>query len=267
MPISIKAPGAATPIVVSPTKTITKPESSTPSWLRSGAAANKAVAHAEAQAEIRREQAYKPFRFYIGSGKIGTDFPVIFLDGELDEDGAIEIHNWDEHRVPLNGKFDNFVCAKPDEICPICSQGDNPTTVTAFTIIDLTPYTIKTGDRAGQVIKNSRKLFVVKNRTLGQLRIIGKKMGGLRGLQMTANRTNPKAAIVGDLLTPDQQWSNEELIELLGKDKNGERADLPFNYEKVAPRFTAAQLRNLGFGSGTTIIGKEATTEDLSDKL
>lgn len=240
--------------------------SGTPSFIMTGVQAQKALAEEKARADIAREQSMRPFRFWISDKNLGKDYVITFLDGNLTKDGVIDSRVWSEHMIQVSGSWENIVCLAP-EYCPVCTKADNtPRLVIAFTVVDHTPYTIQNGEKKGQVIQNTRKLYVVKRTTLAQLQKVAEKHDGLRGLQIEVSRTTAKAANVGDMFTPIQKYSDAELQETFGKDEKGNRLDLPFDYNKVAPRYTPQQLADMGLGSASAVIGNEPK-EDLSSHL
>jgi hypothetical protein len=156
----------------------------------------------------------------------------------------------------------------PPQYCPLCAQGDNqPRLICVFTVIDHRPYEIKMGPKAGKVVQNQRRLFVVTPTSLGFFRKLAAHQKGLTGLQITASRSNAqKAPSIGDSFFPIQKYSKEELIELLGKDEKGVPQWEPFNYEEVMPIYTADQMAEMGIGSASNIIGNEPAS-DFSKKL
>ena len=110
----------AKPVVQPPTL---KPAANVnvPSWMKTGAAAKQAFAQEETKAEERKAEAGKLWRFYVAPDK---DAQITFLDGSIGEDGLLEVPVFYEHRVRINGEWENFVCtADKDESqpCPLCS--------------------------------------------------------------------------------------------------------------------------------------------------
>lgn len=261
MPVSIK-PKAASATPTQPT-TSNKP---TPSFIKTGDAAKKALAEQEAAAELAREASNKPRRFYITDKNLGKDFDLTFLDGDLDGSGEIQMNTWSEHFRKIAGKWTNMVCLAPD-YCPNCIADDRSTIVAAFTVVDHTPYEIQSGQRKGEVIPWQRKLYIVKQGTLAQLNKFAGMRGGLRGVRFCVTRTTAKSPQVGDMLVPyDGKYDDAELKTEFPADKDGNRQDVPFDYATAAPYFTAEELKGLGVGSATTVIGKEVGA-DLSSQL
>lgn len=264
MPVVInkKAAGAA------PNSETKKPTggAGAPSFIMTGDTAKKALKEEEAKAELARDQAGKPRNFYIHKDNLGKDYDITFLDGDLDKNGEIQMNSWSEHFRQVGGKWRSFVCLQPG-YCANCAADDKPTMVCAFTVVDHSEYTVQKGPNEGKTFKDQKKLFMAKRGTLAQLQKIASMRNGLRGVRITATRTTANAAQVGDMLIPlDGKYDDNELFEMLGKDDKGNRNDLPFNYAEAAPYYTAEELKNLGIGSASNIIGKEQG-EDLSHKL
>jgi hypothetical protein len=91
---------------------------------------------AAAEAEARREQSGKLFRFWM---KEKEEARITFVDGELSKEGALTGYldppRYYEHNLFLNGQWNNFYyCPEktnPDanDKCPICESGDKPALV------------------------------------------------------------------------------------------------------------------------------------------
>ena len=122
---------------------------------------------------------------------------VTFLDGDIDEDGMLDIPTYLEHQLNLDGSWQNwFACTSETEPCPICEGDDNPTLVGVLTIIDHTEWESK---KDGSKHKDEKKLFVCKRQTIKQLQKIATKRDGLKGITFEVSRVGEKAASVGDM--------------------------------------------------------------------
>lgn len=260
MPVTITKPSSAS------TPKPTSGGAPTPSFIKTGDAAKQALKEHETQAALAREQAGKPWRFYIDGKNLGKDYDITFLDGDLGPDNEIIMNSWAEHFRQIAGKWTNMVCLQP-EYCPNCIADDKPNMVCAFTIIDHTPYTIQNGDKKGQTVTDQRKLYVVKPTTLAQLNKIAQAKGGLRGVRLRVTRGTARSPQVGDLFLPmDGKYTEDELAEMMGKDKDGHPLNVPFEYASAAPYYSVEELKNLGVSSTSTVIGKE-TGPDLTKEL
>jgi hypothetical protein len=196
------APAAAAQTATPATaaKSSTSPKISKPgsvaAWMKTGKAAQHAIEQADAKAEAAKAEAGKMFRFWMPAD---DERKVTFLDGTLDADGLLDIPMWDEHRVKIAGDWENFACTANTEPCPVCNAGDSRATlVGALTVIDHSPYTIKSGPNAGKVVKNSRKLFVCTRQTIKLLNKQAAKRGGLKGCTFEISRTGDKEPGVGN---------------------------------------------------------------------
>lgn len=240
-----------------------KQSGSTPSWLKTGAAAKETFAQAEAQAELAKAQAGKAWRFWC---PVGEDRKITFLDGNADEDGLLDTPMFHEHSIVVNGERQTFVCTSEAEgYCPICAMGNDAKSslVSALTIIDHTPHTVKQGPNAGKVIQHTRKLFVPKKQTIRLLSKIAVKRGGLAGATFDVSRTGDKAASVGDQFDFVEKLSMNALREKYGLDEVGIQ---PLNLAEEIVYHTGDELLAMGIGKGHGGVGKESGVHEGSSK-
>ena len=227
-----------------------------PGWAMKGAAAKKALAHEEHQSEINKSQKGKPWRFRM---KEKEQTSITFLDGDLDEDGVLDMLTFYEHELELNGRWGNFfICTNgprpedDDEPCPLCQSGHKRSLVGVLTVIDHT--VSKAGD--GKVYKDQKRLFVAKTGTIKQLQMLASKRKGLTGCLFDVARTDDKKARVGDVFDFTEKFDTDELtaqypeIEDMG----------PYDYSEVFEYKSAEELRQMGFGSAP--IGSESGFSD-----
>jgi len=216
------------------------------SFIKKGAAAKKAIAEEEAKAEMRKQEAGRMWRFRLRPGEDGQ---ITFLDGELDEDGMLDICYVHQHTVRVNGNWENFICtADVDQTqpCPICESGDRPSFVGLMTVIDHSEYTIEKGANAGKKVANQRKLFVAKQGTLKLLTKLAAKRGGLAGCAFDVSRTGDKEPSVGNQFDFIQKFdSYEEIAEELGLKLEEVQ---PANYEEELKYRSPEELIELGVG-------------------
>lgn len=251
-------------------------------WLATGDESAKLAEKEKVAAEQRKAEQGKAFRFWI---KPGQEASVWFVDGVLSSKGILQPPRFYEHTVLFNGKWDNIVCPQmtvpqAGDKCPICEGKDRPSLVSIFTVLDMTPYTIKSGANEGKVIPYTRKLFVAKPGTFEMLNKLAGKRGGLSGLRIDVSRTKDKAPNVGDVF--DVQEKAEGLVQAIahakegfsgtaymcsdamkakftsmfkGKDKDGKEvmktlcAWEPLDYSKEIVFRSGDQLRQMGFGA------------------
>lgn len=237
------------------------------SFIKTGAAAKAKIAQHDAEAEVAREIGAKPFRFYISKANLKKDFRITFLDGDLDVAGELEAPIWDEHSIEVGGRTRQFVCLQStDAYCPACTTDSEKAMVAAFTIIDHSPYTYSRGPKMGETVKNQRKLYICKRNSLGMLGKYATIHKGLRGLSFDVSRSTDRSARVGDVMIAVEKFSEQELMAIMGKDKDGNRLDLPYNYHEAAPYFTAEKMVEVGIGGAAQVVGSEPK-QDLSGHL
>lgn len=222
------------------------PGSGTLAFLKKGKAAKEALAYEEAQAELRKQEAGRMWRFWMPDGE---DRQITFLDGELDDEGMLDIYMFYEHSVRVNGNWENFVCtADVDETqpCPICEKGDRPSFVGVMTVVDHTEHVIKKGPNAGKKVANQRKLFVAKQGTIRQLTKLAAKRGGLAGCTFDVSRTGDKEPSVGNQFDFVHKFdSYEEIAEHFGLKLEEVQ---PANYAEEIRYRTPEELVELGVG-------------------
>lgn len=240
---------------------------SVPSFMQTGKAAHETMAKEEARAKARAEEAGKLWRFFIKKTQLGEDFTITFLDGNLDENGLLIMPTWYEHFIQLNGSAENLPCISGQEPCPMCESGNNSSLVGGFTVIDHTPYTIKKGPKEGQVIEKTKKLFIAKRTTLGQLQKIASKRGGLAGLTLDITRTTAKSPSVGDMYDIVKQQTVEEVrAELVEAGFKPEMAD-PADWGHEITYRDRAALEELGVVGQASMVGGDAPSKDLAGQL
>ena len=235
------------------------------SFMKKGKDAVEALNREEAKAEEARKNAGNLWRFFIAKENLGEDFQITFLDGELGEDGTLDIPMWYEHMAQYNGKWNSFVCINENEPCPFCEGGDQATLVGGLTVIDHTEYLIEKGKNAGQTRKNQRKLYIPKRGTIKLLQKLAVKQGGLTGCTFEISRSTDKSPSVGDLFQFVEKASMTDLRDKYGKDHNENWVAEPADYEKEIVYRDAATLSQMGFGSVHATIGGDKS--DLSDEL
>lgn len=231
-------------------------------FLKTGAAAKQAQTEAAAKAEAAKAEAGKLWRFRINADDT-SDHRITFLDGSLDEDGALDVVMWHEHTLQLGGKWKNVPCTAHEEPCPICANGENPDLVAGLTVIDHTPFTIKSGPNAGKTVQQSKKLFIAKRTTFAALQKLASKKGGLVGTSWDVSRNGEKSAAVGDMF---DHVATETLANL--KKTYGELAE-PANMAEELTYYTRAELIQQGVKGGAvpTKVGGMAPSKDLDEEL
>lgn len=251
--INIKTKAAATAETETPKKTESKKSSS---FLKTGKAAMEAFHQAEQQAEAA---ANGLFRFFIKKDNLGVPHRIVFLDGDIGDDGMFVNPMFWEYTVYQGGKWQNFVKPNDEEgPDPIAADGNRPALVQAFTIINLTPYEKKDGTK----VEAHKQLFVCKRNNMKRLAQLAKKRGGLAGCVFEVTRTNEKAENTGDTFDFEIKMSPAELAKEFGKDLAA-----PAQYEEVITYRSVEELKKLGFGAGQASIKAGDVNEDYSEQL
>lgn len=273
-----KKQNAAEPDDGSSDKTPVKKAGTGLSFLKTGSAMRKAMAHEEAKAAAQQAEFDKMWRFML---KPDEDAKITFLDGELDSDGMLDVTTFYEHFMKINGKPRNFICVaetdEPEE-CPICERGDQGSQksfVGVMTVLDHRKHKIQSGPNAGKIITNDRKLFLAKRATLKMLTKIALKRDGLAGCSFDVSRGNDKTPSVGNVF--------DFILKFDSFDAIAAKFNLPM--EEVTPAiyteeltfYSAAELIELGVGKVITGPGygktsafgsnKKLSAKGMADKL
>lgn len=239
----------------------------TPSFMKKGKAAQDALQQEQKKAEEKAAQMGKLFRYWM---PVDAENAVTFLDGKLDDDGILDAPMFLEHQLFMNGSWKNwFVCVSEEEPCPICEGGAESRLVAAFTVIDHSEYTNKNG----QLVKDTKKLFVCKRDTYKLLQKIATKRGGLAGCRFDVSRTGKNEPSVGNVFDFTEKMGKKAILAACPTLKEEDLA--PANYEEEFPWLSATELRDMGFGG--QVVGSEkppqehvgggGSAEDLEDQL
>jgi hypothetical protein len=230
-------------------------------FLKRGAESAKMAQKAAAEAEARRDQSGKMFRFWM---KEKEEARITFVDGELAKEGALAGYldppRYYEHNLFLNGQWNNFYyCPEktnPDanDKCPLCESGDKPALVALFTIIDHRQIP-STKDKT-KVWKDQKKLLVAKPQTYELLTKHAIKRGGLAGCTFDASRVGDKSAAVGSMFDFVEKKTIEELQKLYMVERTDPKTNqkmkvtnfTPADYEKEIAYRTGEELRELTKG-------------------
>lgn len=241
-----------------------KETTSTKPKLKYGSQAKKLVEQEEAKTAARQAQYGKAFRFRIPyEGNKTKEVVLTFLDGELDEDGMLNIPYVREHTLKVNGQWTNIICTEDEEgFCPICNDDDSPALVGYLTVLDHTPYKMKNGETR----EVTKKLLVAKKASLQVLTNQATKRKGLTGCTFEVQRTGDREPAIGNQYDFMQKDSLEELAK-----ENGWPEELiePLKYEDEVTYYTSAELLELGVGTPLSGPGtqKPLDDSDISDKM
>lgn len=230
-------------------------------FLKTGAAAKAAMEKHEAEVAARKEKAGRAYRFWL---KAGEDATITFLDGQIDPDtGILNIPYQNEHRVKIDGKFEDFLCTDEVEPCPLCAAGERKTFVGYLTIIDHRPRSYKDQNGKDVEVEATRRLFVAKTGTIKQLtKMAEKRENGLAGVTFEVSRSSDKVAAVGDLF---DEMSKHTLAEI--EEHFGAEIGTVINYEEELPFVPAEELVKLGIGKKVATIGSKSFSGSKSEDI
>jgi hypothetical protein len=230
------------------------------SFLHKGGSAKSMIEDAEAKAQAAMDAAGKPWRFRIDGKKLGQEFPITFVDGNLNDEGMIDCPVFYEHTLFMAGKWQNIICLESaqEEPCPLCEVGHGPYLACAMTIIDHSEYKRKDGS----VAKDQKKLLIAKRTSLKVLQKIATKRGGLAGCRFEVTRTTEKEPNIGNMFEFVEKTDIKTLIEKFGKTKEGEVIFRPFDYGEVLDYMDRKTLIEKGYTKASAGGGDGGATAD-----
>jgi len=219
-------------------------------WYSTGKDAENRFAADEARKEEskkRREEGYIK-RWWIPvtrSDDLGQE--LVFVDACWESEEYVAPFTYMEHNLKLNGTWRNwFTCLEGEKdsngrpvICPICSSGDRPSLVAAYTIINRNSYAKKDGS-TGNANKDELNLFVCKSKVQKDLRRKTVSHKGLRGCAFHAIRGTSESANTGDL------FEFKEKTELSIDIK-------PYAYLKILAPKSVEELQKIISGESQTV--------------
>ena len=153
-----------------------------------------AVKKEQKKAERRqKEMNGKLFDFFITEAN--PEAQMVFLH---EEPIVFQAHQLQVFRGNGRKGYDTKVCVAEREDCPICAEGDKPSTKGAFIVIDRTPYEFKSKKDGKKTVNNGRILLYTPGlRVLG---VLTKKheRGGLTGYEWDVTRIGSGTATTYD---------------------------------------------------------------------
>lgn len=187
--------------------------------------------------QTRRDEEYQrkkdtPYNFKITPGE---EAEVVVLDTE--EPYFLHLHKVQNR----HGRWVDEVCIADQGVaCPLCTKdGKEGSYTMLLTVLDRRPYKVQNGPNKGKVIKNSRKLFMVKGRNLSkferQWKKYANKPNAWRGMRVACHRTGDKEAAIGE----DLEFLSPVKETILKKYKEN---SVPAEYAKIFPIPTAKEL-------------------------
>jgi hypothetical protein len=167
-------------------------------------------------------------------------------------------------------------CITDFDTCPVCENSESkPYYAMYLTVIDLEPYEIKKGDRKGEVVEWSRKLFVVKSGMQRQWTREFERNGSLRGKVFTVFRDDDKSPVSGNQIEEDMEedpYSEDDLAEFerswtdRERKEHHEECDVAFDYDEIMPEMSKDQLEAVVGGGRPTPGSRQAEDDELSDR-
>lgn len=245
----------------------------TKTFLKRGSDAMQALKQEQAKAEANRAagQNRGPLRFYVGKDARGgySEHELIFLDDDLTQAPFAY-----EHTIAGPGndwsKARSFVCVDEYDDCALCRAAEQglgeeftPARYGMYaTVLDMTPYTVRKGQRAGEVIEYSRKLMVIPHQQAGQFlkmaELCKSQNGTTRGMTVVVTKTQQTDARCGipqmldngmlfDFTPEDEldEYANEE-VRRDNKVVKAEGEDIePLEYDKLLAPLDQKAIRAL----------------------
>ena len=234
-------------------------------FMKSGAAVHEEVKQADAAQQAAFEAASGPQRFWLEQGK---EARATFIDGGV-ENGLLQTMSWYEHMTPRGvGKkgYDNYPCTQETEACPICEEGNTPSLVFAFTIIDHRSWK----DKNGKDHQFQKRLFICKRETFKRLQSKAVKLmengqaaNGLIGVTFDISRIGERSASVG---SDFDYVACTPLEQVYAACKYETKDQGPFNYGEVIKYYPAAELRGLGFGQKNSVGSADTVSSGVQEK-
>jgi hypothetical protein len=219
-------------------------------FLKRGKEAEDMTRQADAETERRRAAAQdkgpRIFRYWMPEG---AEQQITFLDGEVNEQGVLDVPRYYEHNVFLGNSWKNwFPCTKDDgDACPLCVD-KQPALVYVFTVIDHRQWNEKKGDHKSH--ENERKLFICKGDAYKRLSKIAHKRGGLTGITFDVSRIGDRSENVGSDFDFVEKQSLKKIAKEFGLSKKGDAGDnkvaAPYDYEEVLKYYSAEELIEMG---------------------
>ncbi len=218
-----------------------------PSFMMRGKAAQEELERAGKRAKEKADKAGSLYRFFIP--KEGGERRITFLDGDLDEEGMLDIPMFYEHGYLAYGKEKIDVrCTRKTEPCPLCDS-DEADYVGVLTVIDWREWE----DRDGKKHNYARRLYVAKYMTIQKLQQKATKYGGLTGVTFDVIRTGKRDARVGS----DFDFVGKHTLEDIGKACEEPKHAQPSNYDEEGAMVyrTAEQIIDMGLCKKPPVVG------------
>lgn len=158
-----------------------------------------------------------------------------------------------------------------NEMCPICSRENKEGTFVMYLtcVVPIDRYTPKSGENEGKTVTRhfQKKLFPIKTKMAEKWKRIYEKHGSFRGLKVKLNRdgefdpgTGNDVEVLG-VLTEKQLRDYAKATKITNADAREQiikaKIDEPFDYDKIFPKVTAAELAKMVHASASEGVGSE----------
>lgn len=220
-------------------------------WFRTGfEAAIKEKEKNDKLGEIRRSRSASTFWL-----REGGEAQIMFLD-----DTCYSIY---EHRVYIDGKWQQYTCVKEFQPCPLCKMSSKNVSrasfVSYFTIIDFTPFQ----RRDGTLAKYSKRLYGAKGNMPRILYDQKQRLGTLVGHIFKVKRYGKNSSASGDYIEFVEKAVDPLKLVATPEDLK------PFDYATVLAPPTEEELAALGLGNVvvTGFTNVDSDFDLLDDKV
>jgi len=233
-----------------PAATVTFAPQQQASHLMAGAQQNTQVEQIKAVQEMRKKMRGGAREFWLNEGSFAK---LYFLDGTIIGPSVFDTPMVATHMIQVGGDWVKLVCNKGTEgSCLICdSNGDNPTTMQLFTVINTMPYTIMNGKNKGTVLPARLQMFAAPLKARDILQKRAENHGGtLAGKLFNFSRSSKQDPRTGNDCEYMQDLPMAAVLQkypLLGDpDENGKPTQTcPINYADAYPILTNAEIAAL----------------------
>lgn len=265
------------------------------SFLLQGDQQKTHVDQVKALQDLRSKLRTSAREFWLNPGEFAK---LYFLDGNLLSDGIFDTPMVNTHFLQIGGNWSRFICNKHTEgECVVCNSnadGSQPGSFQLFTVINVMPWTIRSGDRKGQVLPARLQLFAATMKVREKLAKRAANHGGkLAGSLYNFSRSSKQDPRTGDDVEFLQEVPMNGVLQkypMLGTKHDAKQdkwVDAPttvLDYAKVYPVLTNAEIAQLrpdlagmagftGFNPGAS-TGPNPTpgfggdpTQDLDDEI
>lgn len=152
-----------------------------------------------------------------------------------------------EHQVYLARSWLNwFTCRADFDNCPLCDSGMYASYVAMYTVVDHSEFQLKRGPQAGQIIKDQKRLFVVKSTARNKLlKQKERQDGDLTLCRFECTRYTSKECSTGEDFHFIERATMEEILSLAPSGEDAQEWAKPFDYAKLFYPKSAEELSKI----------------------